>query len=91
MAGMTFQRAVWEIHRGLEMKCHLTHQPSLLRICSKGIIGKNAQANVSRVVYGHEKWETVSMCYFYNNNKRKRSRPIAWNLTFSMETGKISL
>lgn len=45
--------------------------PSLVRICSEGIIGKDAHVNVFRVVYGHEKWETVSMCYFYNNNNNK--------------------
>lgn len=44
--------------------------PSVVRICSKGIIGKDAQADVCGVVYGHEKWETN---YFYHSNKETKA------------------
>lgn len=47
--------------------------PSLVRICSKGIIGKDAHVNIFRVVCGHEKWERVNTCYFYNNNKKNKA------------------
>ena len=39
---------------------------------------------VLRVVYGHKKWETVCICYLYNQKKKT-------NRTNSMETGKTSL
>ena len=39
---------------------------------------------VLRVVYGHKKWETVSICYLYNQKKKT-------NRTNSMETGKTPL
>ena len=32
---------------------------------------------VLRVVYGHKKWETVSICYLYNQ-KKKQTELIAW-------------
>lgn len=65
--------------------------PSLVRIFSEGIIGKDAQhVNVFRVVYGHEKWETVSMCYFYNNKKKNKTDQIHGILLMAQRQGKYN-
>lgn len=61
--------------------------PSLVRIFSEGITGKDAHVNVFRVVYGHEKWETVSMCSFYNNKENKTDQ--IRGILLGTESGKI--